>query len=167
MNKDKFYDVRDAMALDIAGGYYCRHVSAMTEEELDRKSDIAAELGWRDMQIADLQRKVEALAAEVQAIRWASGQVYAKGYNHGHLNTADGLPYAEEKDLVIRGGETLCEYIDPDHCGVATDAILAEVGAKAVEACANALLSNDDISCEHEYPMMREFAEKLRKESGQ
>ncbi|WEE18635.1 hypothetical protein PX343_06905 [Citrobacter koseri] len=77
--------------------------------------------------------KFEALAAEVQAVRWACGQVYVRGYNHGHLNTADGLPYADEKDLVIRGGETLYEFTDPDHCGVAADAILAEVRAQGVE----------------------------------
>lgn len=64
----KFYGERDLMALDMAGGYYCRHVSAMTSEELHSKSDIAAELGWRDMQITELQRKVESLAVENNAL---------------------------------------------------------------------------------------------------
>ena len=75
----------------------------------------------------------DAMAAEVQAVRWACGQVYITGYNHGHLNTVDGLPYADEKDLVMRGGEVLYEFTDPDHCGVAVDAILAEVRAQGVD----------------------------------
>lgn len=35
---------RDAMALDEAGGFYMRHVMAMTHEELHSKMAIAAEL---------------------------------------------------------------------------------------------------------------------------
>ena len=48
----------------------------------------------------------------------------------------------------------------------ATNAAIVEIEARGVEACASHLLSNDDISCECEYPMMMKFAEKLRKESG-
>ena len=51
----KQYAERDAMAMDMAGNYYCRHVSAMTEEGLHAKSDIAAELAWRDMEIDRLR----------------------------------------------------------------------------------------------------------------
>lgn len=91
------------------------------------------ELQLTDMavQLANAESKCRELAAEVQAVRWACGQVYVKGYNQGHLNTVDRLPYADEKDLVMRGGEVLCEFTDPDHCGVAADAILAEVRASA------------------------------------
>ena len=53
----KQYAERDHMALDEAGNYYCRHVSAMTAEGLHAKSDIAAELAWRDMEIARLKRE--------------------------------------------------------------------------------------------------------------
>lgn len=84
------------------------------------------------VQLANAESKCREMAAEVQAVRWACGQVYVKGYNHGHLNTVDRLPYADEKDLVMRGGEVLCEFTDPDHCGVAADAILAEVRAHGV-----------------------------------
>ena len=45
----------------------------------------------------------------------------------------------------------------------ATDAFLAEVRAQGVEACAESLLSNDDIGINSEYPLMREFAAQLRK----
>jgi|GEM_PF-4614638 len=60
----KQYAERDAMALDEAGGYYMRHVMAMTGEQLHGKGDIAAEFGWRDMQIAALQQKLDAVLAE-------------------------------------------------------------------------------------------------------
>jgi len=57
---EKIYGDRDLMAMDSAGNYYCRHVDHMTREKLHSKSDIAAELGWRDMQIANLQQKLTA-----------------------------------------------------------------------------------------------------------
>lgn len=55
MSDLKQYAERDIMALDESGDFYSRHVSAMTAEGLHAKSDIAAELGWRDMQIAELR----------------------------------------------------------------------------------------------------------------
>lgn len=64
MSEVKQYAERDAMALDEAGGYYMRHVMAMTGEQLHGKADIAAELGWRDMQISALQQKLDAVLAE-------------------------------------------------------------------------------------------------------
>jgi hypothetical protein len=60
---DRQYADRDPMALDKAGGFYIRHVSAMTREGLHSKADIAAELGWRDMLIASLEEQNAALAA--------------------------------------------------------------------------------------------------------
>lgn len=59
--KDKQYAERDAYELDVAGGYYCRHVSAMTGEKLHAKSDIAAELGHRDMIIDKLNFAIQHL----------------------------------------------------------------------------------------------------------
>ena len=56
----KQYAERDASALDDAGGYYIRHVMAMTGEGLHSKADIAAELGYRDMLIDDLLAALEA-----------------------------------------------------------------------------------------------------------
>lgn len=52
----KFYDVgnRDIMGQDEQGGYYFRHVNALTAEALHSKSDIAAELAHRDIQIDQL-----------------------------------------------------------------------------------------------------------------
>lgn len=65
------YAERDAQALDRAGGHYCRHLNAMTAEKLDSKSDIAAELAWRDMCVADLTA-----ALEMQNLRCAELQAH-------------------------------------------------------------------------------------------
>ena len=51
----KLYAERDVEALDKMGGYYMRHVMAMTAESLHSKSAIAAELAWRDKRIAELE----------------------------------------------------------------------------------------------------------------
>ena len=40
------------------GNYYMRHVAAMTAEGLHNKSDIAAELAHRDMEIARLKAAI-------------------------------------------------------------------------------------------------------------
>lgn len=62
----KQYGERDASELDEAGGHYIRHVMAMTSEGLYSKSDIAAELGFRDMQIADLYVQRDQLREALQ-----------------------------------------------------------------------------------------------------
>ena len=65
MGKVKRYDEeRDIKQLDILGGYYGRHVSAMTSEGLHRKSAIAAELGYRDSVIDALRAELAALKAK-------------------------------------------------------------------------------------------------------
>ena len=55
----KQYAYRDAFALDKAGGYYVRHVQAMTAEQLHSKADIAAELAWRDQRADRLAERLE------------------------------------------------------------------------------------------------------------
>lgn len=54
MSTEKLYADRDIIRLDEDGNYYCKHVMAMTAESLHSKSDIAAELGYRDREIAEL-----------------------------------------------------------------------------------------------------------------
>lgn len=85
------------------------------------------------LQLSNAKKQVASLAAEVQAVRWAAGQVYSAGYNHGHLNTADELPYASDEELLQRGNEVLIEFTDPDHSGNVSDAFLAEVRASAFD----------------------------------
>lgn len=65
----KQYAERDAFELDQSGGHYMRHVMAMSAEQLHSKSDIAAELAWRDSQIAELQQKLDAMLAENVALK--------------------------------------------------------------------------------------------------
>jgi len=63
---DKQYDKdRDIVELDMLGNYYCRHVLALTRENLVGKSEIAAELGYRDLMIDRLQRKLDEANAEI------------------------------------------------------------------------------------------------------
>lgn len=65
MSEDNLYADRDIFQLDIDGNYYCRHVDRMTVEELHSKSDIAAELGWRDREIDNLKVKQKELLAMI------------------------------------------------------------------------------------------------------
>ena len=62
---DKQYAKRDPMALDKQGGYYIRHVMALTREELHAKSAIAAELAWRDAEIDRLKAQAEVATGSV------------------------------------------------------------------------------------------------------
>lgn len=53
------YKERDHMQLDKEGNYYSKHVLAMTQEGLHDKSDIAAELAYRDATIEELLAIIE------------------------------------------------------------------------------------------------------------
>lgn len=59
---EKLYKERNVAELDTAGNYYFKHVSAMTGENLHSKSDIAAELGYRDMIIDKLNEALDRIA---------------------------------------------------------------------------------------------------------
>lgn len=157
---EKIYGDRDLMAMDIAGNYYRRHVDHMTRESLHSKSDIAAELGWRDMQIADLQKKLDAVLAEVVAIREQAENVYASGYNQGHLNTVDGCAYAVTvKDEFYHNAlQVMLEVETP-----ATDALLNAVRAEGAIAVRDALVICNDGS--DIYSIATEVAAQLRAET--
>lgn len=85
MKEPKQYAERNPVALDKQGNYYCRHVSAMTAEGLHAKSDIAAELAFRDAEIDRLKGEVEEarhVAADLvraEAERW---RLRANGPSH-------------------------------------------------------------------------------------
>ncbi|PXB01169.1 hypothetical protein [Pectobacterium carotovorum] len=60
-------------------------------------------------------------------------------------------------------GQTLHEFqalIETD--ATKNDAALREIGAKAVDKCAESLLANDDISVDYEYQAIKVFAQQLR-----
>ena len=61
MSATNNYETRDIEELDAAGGYYTRHVDAMTSEQLDSKSKIAAELAYRDFTIDQMQAELDVL----------------------------------------------------------------------------------------------------------
>ncbi len=63
---DKLYDDHDSLELDEAGGYYFRHISAMTAEALHSKAAIACQLGYRDLMIDTLKAQVDTLKAQVE-----------------------------------------------------------------------------------------------------
>lgn len=63
----ELYTQRDASEL---GEHYIRHIHAMTVEGLHSKSDIAAELAWRDQQIELLTAQLDALRADAERYRW-------------------------------------------------------------------------------------------------
>lgn len=60
----KLYAERDIEGLDEDGNFYFKHVMAMTSEGLHGKSAIAAELGYRDSKIVELQARLEAAMTE-------------------------------------------------------------------------------------------------------
>lgn len=76
--------------------------------------------------------KVErnALVTEVVNIREQAEDVYAAGYNHGHLNTVDGIAYAPgiKDEFYHNALQVMLEVETP-----ATDAYLNSVRAEGVE----------------------------------
>lgn len=65
MQQNKQYAEREYDELDFAGGYYSRHVYAMTAEGLNAKHQIAGELGFRDMLIDQLNEKIRNLENQI------------------------------------------------------------------------------------------------------
>ncbi|WP_177952261.1 hypothetical protein [Klebsiella michiganensis] len=107
---------------------------ADNEKAMDslRQADAAVKLA---------HEKYSAISAENVAIREQSEEVYAAGYNHGHLNTVDGIAYADcVKDefygLALR---VMAEVETP-----ATDRIVAGIKADEEKAVLNDLLRHLD-----------------------
>lgn len=94
-------------------------------------SNLATQL---DVQLA----RSNALAAENAGLIEQAEEVYAAGYNHGHLNTVDGIAYADcvKDDFYGLAVELMREAETP-----ATDAFLAEVRAQGVKSLSNAVQS--------------------------
>jgi hypothetical protein len=67
MNTTKLYTHHeDPVAL---GDHYIRHCEAITVEDLHSKSDIAAELAWRDREIERLRLALDVIAARADILR--------------------------------------------------------------------------------------------------
>jgi hypothetical protein len=89
------YADRDHMELDRDGNYYIRHVAAMTKEGLHAKSDIAAELAWRDREIDRLK------GTHPQPVTPAGGEVNAEAV--AVVRRRDGETII---DWLIEGGDS-------------------------------------------------------------
>ncbi|MFQ0994873.1 hypothetical protein ACGH6Q_07600 [Gilliamella sp. BG2] len=66
---DKLYDPKNRFNEMFTIGHpflshYDRHITAMTRERLDSKSDIATELSWRDWQIEQLNERIDELESQ-------------------------------------------------------------------------------------------------------
>lgn len=135
------YAERDAMELDQIGGHYFKHVMAMTSESLHSKSDIAAELGWRDCQIeqleqqlAESQSKLEKLAAENAGLKSKGREVLKEAAHvYSHFNQmVDHLDGESIDGQTLHEFQVLIESETPE-----TDSFLAEVRASAITEYAN------------------------------
>ena len=73
MSYTNIYADRDIMALDCGDQcHYSKHVSAMTKEGLHSKSDIAAELAYRDLEIIKLDTEICEIKSKSSASNWIS-----------------------------------------------------------------------------------------------
>jgi hypothetical protein len=82
MTEREAYPEQDHMAL---GEYYLRHIDRMTAEGLHRKSDIAAQLAWRDREIDRLRASTSIPAGE--PVAWTLTETLTKRETttRGHL----------------------------------------------------------------------------------
>ena len=94
--------------------------------ELTQSLESAGELSIRETKVMAMAKAFKQLAAENVAIREQSEEVYAAGYNHGHLNTVDGIAYADcvKDDFYGLALQVMAEAETP-----ATDRIVAGIKA--------------------------------------
>lgn len=102
---------------------------------------LAAQLDITTVALREMTKQRDALAAESVGLTEQAEEVYAAGYNHGHLNTVDGIAYADcvKDDFYGLAVELMREAETP-----AMDAFLREVRAQGAEACVKALVTSDD-----------------------
>ena len=100
-----------------------------TVNELIASLESAGELSIKETKVMALAKAFKQLAAENVAIREQSEEVYAAGYNHGHLNTVDGIAYADcvKDDFYGLALQVMAEAETP-----ATDRIVAGIKADGV-----------------------------------
>ena len=76
------YGNRDLVSL---GDCYTKHVSAMTTEALHAKSDIAAELAWRDCEIDRLTAQLAERDAEIKRLEASHNELAGIPLGELHL----------------------------------------------------------------------------------
>ena len=127
----KLYTERDIIE---QRDYYSRHTSAMTGEGLDRKSDIAAELAHRDIQIDQLQSRVAELCGLIKYAQENSG-VCMCGDDIKDHNQSSGHPPVDVWDHAV-------EQVDQ---GETSEALILRKQAEAVQASRRAISSCSEI----------------------
>lgn len=143
----KQYADRDIMAM---GEYYARHVVAMTAEGLHDKADIAAELAYRDMRLAELERDL------------------AEAREQLHLD--------EEENICCRGcgARLVCSNADcNNHAAVSVledeeelNRRIAEAVAKERERCVKAVNDESDEFGDLEDAKLN-IVTRIRREAGE
>ncbi|EIX9131051.1 hypothetical protein MLJ46_001173 [Klebsiella pneumoniae] len=105
-------------------------ITLQAVNELIASLESTGELSIREQKFLKLAKAYQQLAAENVAIREQSEEVYAAGYNHGHLNTVDGIAYADcvKDDFYGLALQVMAEAETP-----ATDRIVARIKADGVE----------------------------------
>ena len=125
MSDVKIYTVMsDELSPPITGEAFCT--------DMVRASDYAA-----------LEQRLAAVVAENAGLIEQAEEVYAAGYNHGHLNTVDGIAYAPcvKDDFYGLAVGLMREAETP-----ATDAYLAEVRASEAKHVYDSILDNPAVT---------------------
>lgn len=155
----KRYEERDIMELDEVGNHYSNHVCAMTGESLHGKSDIAAELGYRDMVIDQLQKDLHhsRMAAEAEAQYANELKAHCEELKEGLRRSM----VTSDADFDFSTHNEFQELLNksPSTC-------LAEVEARAVENCITACVVNDNLwgeTCDPDD--LRYYAQQLREKA--
>ncbi len=116
------------------GGYGLSNMEESADGSwVDYEAHLMVVMGMEQLfndKVAALQQERDALAAEVSAIREQAEGVYAAGYNHGHLNTVDGIAYSPgtKDEFYHHALQVMLEVETP-----ATDTFLSAVRAEGVE----------------------------------
>ncbi|KOQ95785.1 hypothetical protein [Pluralibacter gergoviae] len=155
MNKPTIYTVAhpEDLSPPVANQGFCVDV-VLASDYAELQREVAA----YEATVENLEAKVAALAAELITVREHASEVYSQGYNHGHLNTVDGIAYENGVEDSFYGNamQIMAEVDTP-----ATDAVIAEIRAGAVEHAANYLYGAGYI-CE----TLLAFAQQLRAEAS-
>jgi hypothetical protein len=118
----------------------------------------SGELSIKETKVMALAKAFKQLAAENVAIREQSEEVYAAGDNHGHLNTVDGIAYADcvKDEFYGLALQVMAEVETP-----ATDRIVAEAEARGVEKAKEIVRQCHDNICSGGLAENRQYEEAI------
>lgn len=113
-----------------------------------------------------LESRLSQMADEAAELREQAEEVYAAGYNHGHLNTVDGIAYAPgcKDEFYSLALQLMAEVETP-----ATDAwqreqraVGAELTKQKIESAIKTCYQDEQIGLIEAVDIANSFAEKLR-----